>query len=218
MARNKYPEQTVKRILDVSCRLFREKGYEHTTIQNIVEELGMSKGAVYHHFKSKEEILDRLNSCFYDEIGWFKGIRLDPSLSGLEKLKEIIWFSLSDERKRELDKFLPYSENDNPRLCQLVLKASMDSTAPLFAELIGEGVKDGSIHTSQPKELAQIVALLSNVWLGMFTVSREEFLVKINFFQEICEKMGLPLVDDRIKSAVIGYYDDVMHLKVNAPG
>lgn len=213
MARNKYPEQTVQKILDVSCRLFREKGYEHTTIQNIVEELGMSKGAVYHHFKSKEEILDRLTNCFYDEIGWFKGTRLDPTLNGLEKLKEIIWFSLSDERKKELDKVIPYSEKDNPRLCQLVLHSTMNATSPLFAELIEEGVQDGSIHTNRPKELAQIVALLSNVWLGMFTGSREEFLVKIDFFQELCEKMGLSLIDDRIKSAGVRYYDDVMHKK-----
>ena len=35
MARNKYPEETVQKILDVSRALFREKGYEHTTIQDI---------------------------------------------------------------------------------------------------------------------------------------------------------------------------------------
>ena len=45
MARNKHPEETVEKILDVSMRLFSEKGYEHTTIQDIVDALGMSKGA-----------------------------------------------------------------------------------------------------------------------------------------------------------------------------
>ena len=55
MARNKHPEETVAKILDVSMRLFTEQGYEHTTIQDIVDALGMSKGAIYHHFKSKEE-------------------------------------------------------------------------------------------------------------------------------------------------------------------
>ena len=61
MARNKHPEETVAKILDVSMRLFTEQGYEHTTIQDIVDALGMSKGAIYHHFKSKEDILDRIN-------------------------------------------------------------------------------------------------------------------------------------------------------------
>ena len=54
MARNKFPEETERKILEVSFRLFQEKGYDHTTIQDIVNGLGMSKGAVYHHFKSKE--------------------------------------------------------------------------------------------------------------------------------------------------------------------
>lgn len=58
MARNKYPEETVQKILDVSRTLFREKGYDHTTIQDIVNALGMSKGAVYHHFKSMISSLD----------------------------------------------------------------------------------------------------------------------------------------------------------------
>ena len=56
MARNKYPEVTVEKILDAAQRLFLEKGYENTTIQDIVGELGgLTKGAVYHHFKSKED-------------------------------------------------------------------------------------------------------------------------------------------------------------------
>ena len=66
MARNKYPEITVEKILDVSQRLFLEKGYDKTTIQDIVDELGgLSKGAIYHHFKSKEEIMDALGDKMF---------------------------------------------------------------------------------------------------------------------------------------------------------
>lgn len=55
MARNTHPEVTRTRILDAAQRLFMAQGYEHTSIQNIVDELGdLSKGAIYHHFKSKE--------------------------------------------------------------------------------------------------------------------------------------------------------------------
>lgn len=59
MSRNKYPEETVNLILDVSQRLFIEKGYDNTTIQDIIDELGgLTKGAIYHHFNSKQDILD----------------------------------------------------------------------------------------------------------------------------------------------------------------
>ena len=53
---------------------FREKGYDHTPpFRDITDALGMSKGAVYHHFKSKEDILDKLTDRYYDEMGWFPG-------------------------------------------------------------------------------------------------------------------------------------------------
>lgn len=74
MARNKYPEVTVERILDVSQRLFLEKGYDNTTIQDIVDELGgLTKGAVYHHFKSKEEIMDAVTDQMFFENNPFGG-------------------------------------------------------------------------------------------------------------------------------------------------
>ena len=58
MARNKHPEETINLILDVAFCRFMEKGYEHTSIQDIINNLGgLSKGAIYHHFKSKEDIL-----------------------------------------------------------------------------------------------------------------------------------------------------------------
>ena len=57
MARNKHPEETIKKILDAAQQLFTQKGYENTSIQDIIDQLGgLSKGAIYHHFRSKEEI------------------------------------------------------------------------------------------------------------------------------------------------------------------
>ena len=50
MARNKYPEETVKLILDAATHLFVEKGYDATSLQDIINETKLSKGAIYHHF------------------------------------------------------------------------------------------------------------------------------------------------------------------------
>ena len=58
MGRKKNPEQTVEQIIAVSSQLFIEKGYEQTSIQDILDSLHLSKGGLYHHFKSKEDILD----------------------------------------------------------------------------------------------------------------------------------------------------------------
>ena len=56
MPRNKYPEQTVEKILDAAAALFAEKGYQSTTLQDIIDATGLSKGAVYHHFRGKQRV------------------------------------------------------------------------------------------------------------------------------------------------------------------
>ena len=91
MARNKYPEVTIEKILEVSQRLFIEKGYDNTTIQDIVNELGgLTKGAIYHHFKSKEEIMDALSDKMFFDNNPFTLVKKRNDLNGLQKMREVI--------------------------------------------------------------------------------------------------------------------------------
>ncbi len=91
MARNKHPEETINLILDVASRLFLEKGYEHTSIQDIIDHLGgLSKGAIYHHFKSKEDILVAVTERMTEESNrMLLNIRDQKNVSGKEKLQSI---------------------------------------------------------------------------------------------------------------------------------
>jgi len=92
MARNKHPEETVDLILDASFRLFMNKGYEHTSIQDIINRLGgLSKGAIYHHFKSKEDILLAVTNRMTEESNRILAAICNRSdLNGKEKLKAIL--------------------------------------------------------------------------------------------------------------------------------
>ena len=103
MARNKYPEVTVEKILDVSQRLFLEKGYDNTTIQDIVDHLdGLTKGAVYHHFKSKEEIMDAVGDRMFAANNPFEKVRGRSDLNGLQKLREAIRLNQSDADRTDM--------------------------------------------------------------------------------------------------------------------
>ena len=104
MARNKYPEVTVERILDAAQRLFLVKGYENTTIQDIVDELGgLTKGAVYHHFKSKEEIMDAVGDRMFTENNPFEAVMGRNDLNGLQKLREMIRLNQSDRARMDMN-------------------------------------------------------------------------------------------------------------------
>lgn len=88
MPRNKHPEETVQKILDASLKLFLEKGYEETTVLDIISNMGgMTRGAFYHHFKSKEEVFDALSDRLFEDINLFEDAKIQKNLNGLEKLK-----------------------------------------------------------------------------------------------------------------------------------
>ena len=209
MARNKYPEQTRRKILDVAFRLFLEKGYDHTTIQDIVDALGMSKGAVYHHFKSKEDILDHLYDRYYVDSKMFD-ILEDPSRSGLEKLRELLRRQLTDPGKLEIDD-ITVSFRRNPQLIQLLLTTSVQDAAPIIQRLLEEGVADGSITTPYPREAAESVMVLLNLWAGIFSHSREEFMAKFRFLKAMSDALGIPVFDQALMDTLDAYYTRIAH-------
>lgn len=91
MARNKYPEETRNLIVDTAARLFMEKGYDHTSIQDIIDNLGgLTKGAIYHHFKSKEEIVYAVFEKMYASADVdMKRVCESKELNGFQKLQDL---------------------------------------------------------------------------------------------------------------------------------
>ena len=160
MARNKYPEVTEERILDVAQRLFLEKGYENTTIQDIVNELGgLTKGAVYHHFKSKEEIMDAVSDRMFFENNPFEAVKGRTDLNGLQKLREVVRLNQADTARTNMTaQSIPM--NHNPRVLVGMIDANRRILTPYFLELIEEGNRDGSIHTEYAKEVAELPVLM----------------------------------------------------------
>lgn len=211
MARNKYPEVTVERILDVSQRLFLEKGYENTTIQDIVDELGgLTKGAVYHHFKSKEEIMDAVGDRMFFSNNPFEAVRGRTDLNGLQKLQEAVRLNQSDEERVRLTaQSVPIAKS--PRLLQEMIVSNRKVLTPYFLELIEEGNRDGSMHTDYPREIAELLPLLTSLWLlpSVYPASREQMKRKFLFLGEMLEKMGVPLMDDSIRALVDDFFDQI---------
>ena len=109
MARNKYPEETRKRIVDTAARLFMEKGYDHTSIQDIIDNLGgLTKGAIYHHFKSKEEIMGAVSDMIYSAAtGEMEKVRRRKDLNGKEKLRELFRISVFNPAQKEMFESAP---------------------------------------------------------------------------------------------------------------
>lgn len=202
MARNKHPEETVGRILDVASRLFLEKGYEHTSIQDIINNLGgLSKGAIYHHFKSKEEILIAVTDRMTAESNHMLAqIRDASGLNGIEKLRWIFKASINRPVQNDIFSVAPDFRN-NPRLLDSLLRESVEEVAPQYIlPIIREGIEDGSIQTEYPEQLAELIMLAANIWMNpmVFDSSPQESLGKFMVFRQMMSGLGVDIVDEEM--------------------
>lgn len=200
MARNKHPEETVRLILDVAYRLFMEKGYERTSIQDIIDNLGgLSKGAIYHHFKSKEDILVAVTDKMTEESNRMLGdIRDRKDLTGKEKLRAIFKESIFRPVQDEMFTVAPKLGN-NPRLLFSIFRETMNDAAPNYIlPIFEQGISDGTIQTDYPVELAELMLIVSNIWMNpmIFDDSEEEACRKFMVFRQMMQGFGLDIVDD----------------------
>ena len=202
MARNKHPEETVNLILDTAFRLFMEKGYEYTSIQDIIDNLGgLSKGAIYHHFKSKEDILVAVTDRMTAESNKILAdIRDTPDLNGKDKLKTIFKASIKRPVNNDIFTVAPDFRN-NPKLLYSFLHETVHEAAPDYIlPIIKQGISDGSIKTDYPEQLAELIILAANVWMNpmVFESTKEEIYGKFMLFRQMMQGFGLDIIDDSI--------------------
>lgn len=209
MARNKYPEITQQRILDTATRLFLEKGWEETTIQDIIDELGdLTRGAFYHHFKSKDEIIDAVTTQMFNKVHIFETVKEEKGLNGFEKLKRILQLSIINQEQLQFAKSLP-SVFCSHIFVSKQLRDCVNSIAPQLQCFFEEGLKDGSVIVKYPKQAAETFLMLSTLWLSpiLFPVPKEEYMQKFEHFKLLYDSIGLPVLDDEIRNEVEKAFD-----------
>lgn len=200
LPRNKYPEETVQKILDVSLKLFLEKGYEETTVLDIIHNMGgMTRGAFYHHFKSKEEVFDRLSDKLFSDNNPFDEAKKQDNLTGLEKLKYALQrASTVDSESQQLSISVMQLLDSPAFLKKLIIDTNRDTLVPICQEIIEEGIIDGSISAQNAKMTAEIFVFSVNFWTipTIFPITEEEAWDKIKMLKTILDSIGLPVLDD----------------------
>ena len=205
MAQNKHPEQTIERILDTAAQLFFQKGYDKTTLQDIIDATGLSKGAIYHHFASKEAILidvvDRMgeyNSSVLAQVRDKKG------LTGAEKLRELFRASLTLSFQGKILHMLPFLI-ENPKFMALQMQSILEEAAPHYIlPILREGIADGSIQAEHPEELSEVLLILSDLWLHpiLRPSTPEQVQARCDFFNRFTRQYGFELLDEDLIEAM----------------
>lgn len=221
MARNKHPEETVKLILDVAAQLFMEKGYDRTSLQDIIHGTGLSKGAIYHHFASKEEIFVQICERIGRENEEYLGcIRDNRQLNGLAKLKKIFRAALLSGYQEQVVSMVPYLL-DNPRFLTIIIKGIYEDVVPRFmGPILMEGIGDGSIRTEHPQELAEALMTLANVWLHplLQPTTVEQVRARCAVYNRMTGVFGVELLDEELVRTLCSYNLRLQELRAGTQG
>jgi AcrR family transcriptional regulator len=153
-------------ILDVAERLISTKGYEQMAIADIVDELQIAKGTVYHYFDSKIAVLEALVERTGDRVEQLLlPIVHDQSAGALDKL--LRYFAAIDHMKRAQPRLMLeftriwYDDENAIVLCKLY-RAGMKRFAPWLSQIIQQGVKEGVFTTAYAEQAARMIIALRN--------------------------------------------------------
>jgi AcrR family transcriptional regulator len=163
-------------ILDAAEQLFVQKGYEQTTINDILAKVEISKGAFYHYFKSKEDAMDAVVERIIRQMeSAARAIAGDTTLTSHQKMQQIISIaSISDSPQGEFIEEL--HRPNNAMLHQRSISGTIDMLAPIMAGVIAQGMEEGVYHTSHPLETIEFILAGSQLVFdkGFFTRTPEE--------------------------------------------
>jgi AcrR family transcriptional regulator len=162
----KEEEYAIKRkeILDVAQRMVFTKGYQQMTIQDILIELKISKGAFYHYFASKQELLEGLIERSLQEVeAVLLPIVQDPGLPAIEKLER--YFASANRWKLARKDYMlallrVWYDDNNAIFRQKVQASGVQWIMPMLAEIIHQGNREGSLSTPYPDQVGGVIVSL----------------------------------------------------------
>lgn len=149
-------------ILDAADELFALKGYDGTSTNDILEKVGIARGTLYHHFKSKEEIMDALIERYSLRLlSKAKEIAEDRSIPIVERIIRVVMaLNFSGGSSRQIMEHIHKPQNAlmHRKLERVVIRG----VTPIMAGIIQEGVEQGIFHTPYPYECMEMVVVYAN--------------------------------------------------------
>ena len=205
MRRHKEPEVRKGELLDAAQKLFIEKGYAKTTVTDILNVYGLSKGVFYYYFKSKEEVMDAIIQRMVDDMVVQAGkIVASPDMTPPQKIMAILMGQgQSEEMKKDKESMTrQFHEVQNAEMHQKSLALSIKCLAPVMAEILKEDNGTKAFATDYPQETMALFLAAGQVIFdeGLFKRSEEENGRYAAAFIEMMEKtLGVPQ----------GYFDEL---------
>ena len=159
----KEAEERRNEILDESEKLFVKKGFNGTSTNDILESVGIARGTLYYHFKSKEDIMDALIERYNSKIiSLARKIADDKKAPVFERIfRVILSIKIQDEDSKQVIEHI--HKPQNALMHQKIIKMLIESLTPIFTDIIDDGIKQGLFATPYPYECMEMIVTYANI-------------------------------------------------------
>ncbi len=179
----KEAEERRSEILDAAEKLFSEKGFDGTSTNDILDEVGIARGTLYYHFKAKEDILDAMIDRITGRlIQKAKKIAAKKELPVMQRLTmTMLSLNVDNDLGHEIMKQV--HKPQNALMHQKMQEQMIASVNPVITELIMEAISQGICQTEFPSEATEMILLYSNTAFDeLANLGDSERLIKIEGF------------------------------------
>ena len=176
MAKTK--EERRNEIIETAGKLFEEKGYEQTQVQDIVNKIGVAKGLFYYYFKSKDEVMEELADRYADAIIDAVNKLIYKDISTFDKINRIFQIFI-DSAEKKSGIFMGILNVKNGITHERIFFNVGKKMVPLVTELILSGNDNGECNCSDPKFITEF--LVSGLFNILNQISPDE---KIDYLKE----------------------------------
>ncbi|XOK62089.1 TetR/AcrR family transcriptional regulator [Paenibacillus elgii] len=186
----KDPKTRRQEILTVAGELFRHHGYASTTVEAIIQKVGVAKGTFYYYFKSKEQILDALVHELVDQLcEAYQQIADNPAMGVMDKLRQMLR-GQHQLAVNESELMEGLHRPENRELHERVNIEIIVKISPVLAQVIEQGKQEALFDVEHPLETVQFLLAGSQFLLesGLFHWNQEEQTRRLKSMQAMIER------------------------------
>ncbi len=180
MTRQDTSTERKNHILDAAATIFARRGYHQTRMDDIVKESGLSKGAIYWYFKSKDDLFTALiERIFSQEVRETQAL-LDADTPIALRLLRFTRMVIHDMYQFETLGVLPliyefYAETFRHEKLQYFLQTYYHTTGDLLSQLLQQGIEQGEIRPIDPQQTSFTIIALYEGTILLWVFHQHQF-------------------------------------------